>query len=91
MLFKAKIKITLRPSILDVQGKTVMQALGNLGFEGVDAVRIGKYIEMELEESTEQKAFEKVEEACKKLLANTVMEDYSIELEDLKREQHAEG
>jgi len=89
MLYKAKIKITLRPSILDVQGKTVMQALGNLGFQDVEAVRIGKYIEMELNESSEQEALAKVEDACKKLLANPVIEDYKIDLEVLKGEQHA--
>lgn len=89
MLYKAKIKITLRPSILDVQGKTVMQALENLGFQDVEAVRIGKYIEMELNGSSEQEALAKVEEACKKLLANPVIEDYKIDLEVLKGEQHA--
>lgn len=76
---------------MDVQGKTVMQALGNLEFDTVEAVRIGKYIEMELNEESEPKAKERVEEACKKLLSNPVMEDYAIELEVVERGQNVEN
>lgn len=83
MAYKAKIKVTLRPSILDVQGKAVEHALDNLGYSSVDNVRIGKYIEVSINESDLAQAERKSEEICRKLLANTVMEDYSIELEPI--------
>jgi len=83
MAYKAKIKVTLRPSILDVQGKAVQHALDNLGYSSVDNVRIGKYIEVSINESDLAEAERKSEEICRKLLANTVMEDYSIELEPI--------
>lgn len=80
-MFRAKIKVTLRKSILDVQGKAVQSALRNLGYDSVESVRIGKYIELELNDEDEAEARKKTEEACRKLLANPVMEDYSFELE----------
>ncbi|MDW8436473.1 MAG: phosphoribosylformylglycinamidine synthase subunit PurS [Chloroherpetonaceae bacterium] len=80
-MFRAKIKITLRKSILDAQGKTTQAALRNLGYHSIESVRIGKYIEMELSDEDESEARRKTEEACKKLLANPVMEDYSFEIE----------
>ncbi|ANT64519.1 MULTISPECIES: phosphoribosylformylglycinamidine synthase subunit PurS [Prosthecochloris] len=83
MAYKAKIKVTLRPSILDVQGKAVQHALDNLGYSSVDNVRIGKYIEVSIHENDLAEAERKSEEICRKLLANTVMEDYSIELEPI--------
>ncbi len=82
-MYRAKIKITLRKSILDVQGKTVQAALHRLGYSDVQSVRIGKYIELELNDQDETAARKNAEEACKKLLANPVMEDYSFELEKM--------
>jgi phosphoribosylformylglycinamidine synthase subunit PurS len=83
MAYKAKIQVTLRPSILDVQGKAVGHALDNLGYSAVDAVRIGKYIGGTISEEDEKAAGQTADEICRKLLANTVMEDYSIELEKI--------
>ncbi|MBC8043496.1 MAG: phosphoribosylformylglycinamidine synthase subunit PurS [Rhizobacter sp.] len=83
MAYRAKIKITLRPSILDTQGKAVHHALESLNYQSVAGVRIGKYIELEVAESDESTASRITDEACKKLLANPVMEDYSFELEQI--------
>ncbi len=77
---KARIKITLKTGVLDPQGKAIQNALGALGFGGVDEVRQGKYIEVDLAEADEAKAREAVEKMCKDLLANTVIENYSYEL-----------
>ena len=79
---KARVHITLRNSILDPQGNAIMGALGGLGFEGVNSVRQGKVIELDLAETDAGKARESIEEMCKKLLANPVMENYEIELVD---------
>jgi phosphoribosylformylglycinamidine synthase PurS subunit len=77
---KANIYITLKNGVLDPQGKAVEGALGHLGFDNVNAVRQGKFIEVELDESDETKAKKQVEAMCEKLLANTVIENYRIEL-----------
>jgi phosphoribosylformylglycinamidine synthase, purS protein len=82
-MYRAKIKVTLRKSILDVQGKAVQSALHKLGYDDVQNVRIGKYIELELNDQDETTARKNAEEACKKLLSNPVMEDYSFELEKM--------
>lgn len=74
---KAKIYITLKPGVLDPQGKAVQHALTSLGFQEVRDVRVGKYIELELEKNSE----ERVREMCEKLLANTVIESYRFEVE----------
>ncbi len=79
---KAKVHITLKTGVLDPQGKAVQHALGSLGFSGVNEVRQGKYIELELAETDRAKAKAAVEEMCKGLLANTVIENYSIDLAD---------
>jgi phosphoribosylformylglycinamidine synthase PurS subunit len=81
MTYKANITITLRPSILDPQGKTVHHALGELGFERVSRVRMGKYVELWIDAETAEEAERVAREACQKLLANPVMEDYAIALE----------
>ena len=80
---KAKVHITLKPGVLDPQGKAIEHALGNLGFSGVDEVRQGKYIEIEIAETDADKARAAVDAMCAKLLANTVIENYAIELEPL--------
>ncbi len=77
---KARIKITLKNGVLDPQGKAIQNALSGLGFKGVDDVRQGKYIEVELKEADEARAREQVERMCEELLANTVIENYSYEL-----------
>ncbi len=78
---KARIHVTLKNGVLDPQGKAIEHALGNLGFGGVDAARQGKYIELDLVETDRDAAHASVDEMCRKLLANTVIENYSIELE----------
>ncbi|MEO5375805.1 MAG: phosphoribosylformylglycinamidine synthase subunit PurS [Alphaproteobacteria bacterium] len=78
---KAKVHVTLKNGVLDPQGKAVEHALGSLGFNGVSQVRQGKYIELELAETDRAKAAESVDRMCRTLLANTVIENYSVELE----------
>lgn len=77
---KARVHITLKQGVLDPQGKAIGHALGTLGFSGVGSVRQGKLIELELAESDPAKARAQIEAMCKQLLANTVIEDYSIDL-----------
>ncbi|WP_259780324.1 phosphoribosylformylglycinamidine synthase subunit PurS [Aestuariispira ectoiniformans] len=77
---KAKVYITLKTGVLDPQGKAIEHALGALGFDGVNEVRQGKVIELDIAETDTAKAKEHVDAMCKKLLANTVIEDYAIEL-----------
>lgn len=77
---KARIHITLKNGVLDPQGKAVEHALRSLGFGGVDSVRQGKYIELELTETDPAKAEVQAKDMCEKLLANTVIENYSIEI-----------
>ena len=79
---KAKVHITLKNGVLDPQGKAVQHALGSLGFGGVEDVRQGKYVELDLAETDRAKAHEAVERMCRQLLANTVIENYAIELAD---------
>ncbi|MCW9001648.1 MAG: phosphoribosylformylglycinamidine synthase subunit PurS [Rhodospirillales bacterium] len=79
---KAKVHVTLKAGVLDPQGKAIEHALDALGFDGVDSVRQGKFIEIELSgEPDEATAREHVETMCRKLLANTVIENYAIEIE----------
>jgi phosphoribosylformylglycinamidine synthase PurS subunit len=78
---KAKVHITLKNGVLDPQGKAVQHALGSLGFAGVGDVRIGKYIELDLAETDKAKAKASIEQMCKTLLANTVIENYTIDLD----------
>lgn len=77
---QARIKITLKHGVLDPQGKAIENALASLGFGGVNEVRQGKYIEVELAEQDEAQARAQVEKICKDLLANTVIENYAYEL-----------
>ena len=85
-MYKAKINVTLRPSILDPQGKAVHHALESLGYGAVEHVRMGKFVEMWIDEQTEEEAAAVARAACEKLLANPVMEDYSIFLEKIEEE-----
>ncbi|WP_333795582.1 phosphoribosylformylglycinamidine synthase subunit PurS [Hyphomicrobium sp.] len=77
---KARIKITLKPGVLDPQGKAIQSALGALGFAGVNDVRQGKYIEVDVTGMSEDEARTEVDRMCRELLANTVIENYSYEL-----------
>ena len=77
---KAKVYITLKPGLLDAQGKTVKRALESLGFKGVKDVRMGKYVEIELNGARAASAKKEVERMCRKLLANPVVERYQIEV-----------
>ena len=77
---KAHVYVTLKPSILDPQGKTVKQALESLGFKAIQDVRMGKYVEITLTHKTTAAAKNDVERMCQKLLANPVIEQYRIEL-----------
>jgi len=78
---KAKIHITLKSGILDPQGKAIEHALETLGFKNVRDVRMGKYLEVELQETTQDKAEAEVKSMCEKLLANTIIEEYRFELQ----------
>ena len=80
-MYKAKVNVTLRPSILDPKGKATHHALENLGLNQVENVRIGKFIELDVNASSEAEAKAIAEQACSKLLANEVMEDFLIEIE----------
>ena len=75
---KIKVIVTLKEGVLDPQGKAIQQTLNGMGFSSVNQVRQGKYFDVEIDESDEIKAKEKVEDMCKKLLANLVIEDYKI-------------
>ncbi|MDA0378762.1 MAG: phosphoribosylformylglycinamidine synthase subunit PurS [Bacteroidetes bacterium] len=82
-MFKAEITVTLRPSILDPQGKAAHHALGELGFNGVHQVRIGKFIELEIDAPSAEEATRMAREAADKLLANPVMEDFQVKVNEL--------
>ena len=75
---KIKVTVTLKNGVLDPQGKAIQQTLNGMGFSNVEDVRQGKYFEVEVNERDEDKAKSKVEEMCKKLLANLVIEDFKI-------------
>jgi phosphoribosylformylglycinamidine synthase subunit PurS len=77
---KAKVHVTLKNGVLDPQGKAIAHALENLGFTGIGDVRQGKFIEIDVAERDRAKAQEAVKQMCEKLLANTVIENYAIEL-----------
>lgn len=76
----AKVYVTLKPGLLDPQGKTVKQALESLGFRGIQDVRMGKYLQIELNHSKVASAKRDVERMCQKLLANPVVETYRVEV-----------
>lgn len=77
---KAIVNVYLKEGVLDPQGKAVHHALGALGFENVENVRVGKQIVLDMEASSMHEAEKEVEKMCETLLANTVIEDYSIEI-----------
>ena len=75
---KIKVIVTLKKSVLDPQGAVIQQTLDGMGFNNVSDVRQGKFFEIDIDEKDQKKAEEKVEDMCKKLLANLVIEDYKI-------------
>ncbi len=78
---KARVHVALKPSVLDPQGEAIRQALGTLGHEGVASVRQGKLLELELAETDAEAARAQVEKMCEALLANPVIENWTIEVE----------
>jgi len=79
-MFLATVRVTLKPTVNDPQGLTIARALGTLGFDSVDGVRAGKFIEITLDESDRETAEKQVTEMCEKLLANPVIERYNFDL-----------
>lgn len=78
---KAKVTIALKPGVLDPQGAAITQALAGLGFDEVRGARVGKIIELDLAEADRAAVERRLREMCERLLANTVIEDYAVELE----------
>jgi phosphoribosylformylglycinamidine synthase subunit PurS len=78
---KAKIIITPKKAVLDPQGKTVQNALEHMGYSGIGAVHVGKYLEIELAGADRESARKQIEEACHRILSNPVIEDYRFEIE----------
>jgi len=77
---KISATVTLKKEVLDPQGKVVSQTLKNMGYKNIVNVRQGKYFDIEIDEANKEKAKEIIEEICKKLLTNIVIEDYTINL-----------
>ena len=82
-MFLAKIHVLLKPTVNDPQGLTIARALGRLGFDAVDAVRAGKYFEVQIQCSDEATAEQDVKAMCEKLLSNPVIETFTYELESV--------
>ena len=80
--FKARVHVTLKSGVLDPQGKAIEGALAALSFEGVEQVRQGKVFDIEVKSGSKKAATESLSDMCEKLLANTVIENYSVEIVD---------
>jgi len=78
--FKARVTVTLKNGVLDPQGKAIEGALGSLGFEGVGSVRQGKIFDVELQAASKKAVTESLKAMCETLLANTVIEDYAVDI-----------
>lgn len=78
---RARVLVELKPGMLDPEGQTVERSLGQLGFDEVEEVYVGKVIELELDEEDEERARKRVDEMCRRILANPVIHDYEIEIE----------
>ena len=79
---KAKIIVTPKKAVLDPQGKTVQSALEHMGYNGIGAVHVGKYLEVELPDGDKEGWRKKIDDACHKILSNPVIEDYRFEISD---------
>jgi phosphoribosylformylglycinamidine synthase PurS subunit len=82
-MYLAKIYVTLKPTVNDPQGLTIRGALHNLGFNTVEDVRAGKYIEVRINEDNSEKAHHQINEMCRKLLSNPIIENYRFEVEKI--------
>jgi phosphoribosylformylglycinamidine synthase subunit PurS len=82
---KVRVLVRLKPGILDVQGTAVQRALAGLGFGDVRGLRVGKLVEVEVDAATGAQARARVDEMCRRLLANTILEDYTIETDEAER------
>jgi phosphoribosylformylglycinamidine synthase len=82
-MYLAKIYISLKPTVNDPQGLTIKGALHNLGFTEITSVRMGKYVEVKIEENEQTRAQEQINEMCRKLLANPIIENYAFELKEI--------
>ena len=82
-MYLAKVHVTLKPTVNDPQGLTIKGALHDLGFQSVSSVRVGKYMELVLQEKSRSKAEAQLEDICRRLLANPVIERYRFELEEI--------
>ncbi len=82
-MFLAKVYVTLKPTVNDPQGLTVRGGLHSLGFESVESVRVGKYLEVRIAEADRAQAEAKVHDMCRDLLANPIIEDYRFELQEI--------
>ena len=83
-MFKAKVDVTLKKSVLDPQGQTVLQALHSLGFKGIESLRAGKHFEITLNSGDRKKAEADIKAMCDRLLINPIIEDYTFQLEESK-------
>jgi phosphoribosylformylglycinamidine synthase len=82
-MYLAKVHVTLKPTVNDPQGLTIKGALRDLDFQNVSSVRVGKYMEVVLQEKSRSKAEAQLEDMCRRLLANPVIERYRFELEEI--------
>ena len=80
-MLNAKVYVTLKKGVLDPQGKAVQHSLASLGYNSVEDVRLGKYVEVKLNETDKEKAKVMLKEMCEKLIANTVIEDFRFDIE----------
>lgn len=80
-VFLARIRVSLKPTVNDPQGKTIAQALGRLGFDTINSLRAGKYFEVKINESVRQSAEKQVQDMCSQLLANPVIERFEFDLD----------
>ncbi len=84
-MWKARIEIMLKKSVLDPQGQAVEGALHSLGYDNVRSVRVGKYLEVDIDGGDKEAAGAQVREMCERLLANTVIEDYTFTVTEVQR------
>ena len=82
MTFRARVVVTLKPTVNDPQGLTIRGALHSLGYGEVEGVRAGKYLELALDAASQEEAAARVTDMCRRLLANPVIEDFSFEIEE---------
>jgi phosphoribosylformylglycinamidine synthase len=78
---KARVVVTLKKTIMDAQGQTIQNALHNLGYTGVNNLRMGKYVEMEVNGASKAELEKQLDEMCRQLLANPIIEDFRFEIE----------